>query len=204
MKRLDKWTVVVKAIEDIDRECLVIPVFYRRGFGCLRPRAFSNDARWKREVTGRVQWKETGVDPHDRGVEVLIHCQPERKLPAGTRLKDSDYDLSMDCHPFWHIRRSNTVGEFNCEIVTVEMKDIGSSTMKELQTDWITPLSCIVDFTIKIPCIRNTEEIAPGAEIVLKWETKKNTDGTETAGVGGISAVADEAAHFSPLCLSGN
>ena len=74
------------------------------------------------------------------------------------------------------------VGEFNCEVVTVEMKDIGSSTMKELQTDGITPLSCIVDFTINIPCIRNTEEIAPGAEIVLKWETKKNIEATETAG----------------------
>ena len=191
MKRLDKWTVLVNATEDIDRGCLVIPVFYRRGFGCLGPRAFSNDARWKREVTGRVQWKETGVDPHDRDVEVLIHCQPERKLPAGTRLKDSDYDLSMDCHPFWHIHRSLCSCKGNCELVEVAIKSLMLSDMIEVtRVEGNPPNAAITNLDIFVPCIRNTEKIAAGQELVLRWETM--LDGSRMVGKRCINALSEQ------------
>ena len=125
MQRLRGCYVVVKAMEDIDRECLVIPVFVRRDF--IRSHRGSKTVRWNMEVAGSVEWRD---GPHDRDVKVLIHCQPERKLPAGTRLEDSDYDLSLDCHPFWHIRRSSCVTECNCDMVEVA---IASETRKRLQ-----------------------------------------------------------------------
>ena len=172
MQRLKDCNVVVKAMEDIDRECLVIPVFYRRNFSFLIPRESSKTARWNLEVTGSVQWKEKGAGPHDRDVKVLIHCQPERLLPAGTRLEVSDYDLSMDCHPFCHIRRSSFVTECNCEIVEVAIKSLMCSDMREVTTEGNTPKLAKSNLEVVVPCIRNTAEIAAGQELVLRWEKK--------------------------------
>ena len=178
MQRLKDCNVVVKAMEDIDRECLVIPVLYRRNFSFLIPRASSKTARWNLEVTGSVQWTETGARPHDRDrdVRVLIHLQPERKLPAGTRLKDLDYDLSMDCHPFWHIRRSSCVTECNCEIVEVAITSIIFSEMREVATEGN---ALVGNLQVVVPCIRNTEKITAGQELVLRWEKK---DGKKRGG----------------------
>ena len=47
----------------------------------------------------------------------------------------SDYDQNFDCHPFWHIRRSGFVGEYNCDVVEVEIKNITNSYMVELTID---------------------------------------------------------------------
>ena len=95
-------------------------------------------------------------------------------------MKAPDYDHNTDCHPFWHIRRSNCVGEFNSELVAVEIKVISSSSMKELATDGMTPTACVSDFTVTVPCIRNTADIAPGTEIVLLWEKKAETKDPQT------------------------
>ena len=147
----------------------------------LTPRSSSKTTRAFHEVIGSVDWKHPGDDTSVREVEVQICCQPERRQPAAKdKMKAPDYDHSTDCHPFWHIRRSNCVGEFNSELVAVEIKVISSSTMKELQTDGNAPTSCVSDFTVTVPCITNTEDVAPGAEVVLKWEKKaeaKETDG---------------------------
>ena len=82
------------------------------------------------------------------------------------------YDQSTDCHPFWHIRRADCVSEINCEIVWVEITTISSSPMTELTVKGSTPTSAVMDFRATVPCIRNTEDIEMGKEVVLKW-TKK-------------------------------
>ena len=60
--------------------------------------------------------------------------------------------------------------EFNCEMVGVAIKSITSSDMTELTTDGNTPKAAVKDFTVLVPCIRNTAKITPGTELVLKWE----------------------------------
>ena len=83
-------------------------------------------------------------------------------------MKPSDYEQNSDCHPFWHIRRSNCVGGFEPAVVEIEIEIISSTFMKEVKIDGNSPLSCVSDFTVTVPCISNTEDIAAGAEIVLK------------------------------------
>ena len=73
-------------------------------------------------------------------------------------------------------------GEFNSEIVGVEVKVIVSSPMKELKTDDYQPESGCCDITVTVPCIVNTETIASGREIVLKWDKddgNRKSDGSD-------------------------
>ena len=44
--------------------------------------------------------------------------------------------------------------------------------MREVTTEGNTPNFAISDFEVVVPCIRNTEEIAAGQELVLKWLKK--------------------------------
>ena len=123
-----------------------------------------------------------------REVEVNIGCQPERRKPAPSHpfriygrgvirrhplQGGPDYtDHNSDCHPFWHIRRSNCVGEFNSAVVEVATKISTSSPMKELKIDLYHSSSGLLEFEVTVPCIVNTAKIAGGAEIVLRWENK--------------------------------
>ena len=94
-------------------------------------------------------------------------------------MEAADYDHNTDCHPFWHIRRSNCFGEFNSAVVEVEIKVINSTNFNEFQTDEKTSRSLVSDFTVTVPFIRNTEDIEAGKEIVLQWAKKpvaKETD----------------------------
>ena len=84
MKRLDKWTVLVNATEDIDRGCLVIPVFVSRNR--LRSKLGKKIVRSNMEVAGIVEWRD---GPDDRDVRVLIPCQPEPNCSScGTGFRD--------------------------------------------------------------------------------------------------------------------
>ena len=84
-------------------------------------------------------------------------------------MRDIDYDLSMDCHPFWHIRRSSLVTECNCEIVDVVIKGMVFSDMIEVtQVEENTPNVFSSNLEIVVPCIRNTEKIAAGQELVVR------------------------------------
>ena len=161
--------ITALATNRITKGCLAIPVFCMRDrYRCWPNERASNEHL---AVIGLVKWKHPSYETCVREVEVEIHCQPERRsLTNKGYVNASDYDQSTDCHPFWHIRRSNCVGEFNCEVVGVDINVSCSSSMKELQTDGNTPTSCGSDFNVIIPCITNTEDIAAGAEIVLKLE----------------------------------
>ena len=64
------------------------------------------------------------------------------------------------------------MGEFNCAVVGVEVKVITSSPWKELRTNFYEPSPGLLRFCVTVPCIVNTEKIAGGAEIVVKWEKK--------------------------------
>ena len=86
-------------------------------------------------------------------------------------MKACDYDRNTDCPPFWHIRRSNVVGTCNCGVVGVEITVITSSSMAELRTAHYEPTTGCWDYVVTVPCIVNTQTIAGGEEIVLKWET---------------------------------
>ena len=122
----------------------------------------------------------------EREVLVKIGCQPERKQPSAKEKKGAIcYDHSTDCHPFWHIRRSMCVGEFNSAIVGVEIRGIIASPMQELKTDDYQPTSGFWDIAVTVPCIVNTEEIASGKEIVLKWDKddgNRTGDGSDWVG----------------------
>ena len=87
-------------------------------------------------------------------------------------MKPPDCLHCMEWHPFWHIRRSNCVGEFNSEVVGVDIKVTSTSSVKGLRTDENTITSRVLDFTVTVPCITNTVDIAPVDEIVLKFEKK--------------------------------
>ena len=49
-----------------------------------------------------------------------------------------------------------------------------------LAIDQDNAASCVSGYTVTVPCIRNMEVIASGAEIVLRWERK--AEANETAG----------------------
>ena len=103
--------------------------------------------------------------------KIEIACQPERRQPnAKKNMKDSDYDDSTDCHPFWHIRRSNVVGEFNSAVVDVLVKMITSAPNEELKIAENTPKESMPAFQVWVPHIVNTEDIAAGEEIVVKFD----------------------------------
>ena len=98
----------------------------------------------------------------------------------------------MDCHLFWHIRRSSCVTEFNREMVGVAIKSITSSDMPELTTDGNTPKLAVRDFAVLVACIRNTAKISAGKELVSKREKKaekKETEGKKRV----ISAYSQQA-----------
>ena len=167
-----KGIITVSATRDILPGCLVIPVLCTRDTSYLTED--SKASRSNHEVTGLVKWKQPVNEATERDVLVKIGCQPERRQPsAKDAAKDKKDTLQQsDCHPFWHIRRSMCVGEFNSAIVGVEVKVIVSSPMKELKTDDYQPESGCCDTAVTVPCIVNTEKIAKGNEIVLKWEKK--------------------------------
>ena len=84
----------------------------------------------------------------------------------------NDYDITVDYHLVWHIRRSYCVGEFNSAVVGIETKVITSAPMKELKTDSDHHKQCMLNFEVTIPCIVNNEKIKGGDEIVLRSEKK--------------------------------
>ncbi len=81
-----------------------------------------------------------------------------------------DYDITQDCHPFWYIRRSHCVGEFNSEVVGIKTNVINSAPMTELKTDSYHHKQGMLNFEVTIPCIVNNETIKCGDEIVLRSE----------------------------------
>ena len=105
-----------------------------------------------------------------RDVSLSCFCQPERRLPSGTK-KSEVCARDKDCHPFWHIRRSHEAGTCNSAIVGLELKVITSSAMRELQAADKKPPEGLWDYFVTVPCIVNTKKIAAGEEIVLKLET---------------------------------
>ena len=73
------------------------------------------------------------------------------------------------------------VGEFNCDVMEVEIKNITSSSMKELtiddEEDHSTPTTAVTSFTVTVPFIVNTVAIAAGAELVVKVDKKPEKTG---------------------------
>ena len=104
------------ASDDILPGCLRIPVFCTRDSSYLIET--SHFIRSSHEVVGKVKWMSPVNESAERAVEVSCFCQPERRQPAPRdKMKACDYDRNTDCHPFWHIRRSNVVGTFNSAVV---------------------------------------------------------------------------------------
>ena len=107
-------------------------------------------------------------------------------------MKDSDYDLHMDCHPFWHIHRSLCSCTGNCELVEVAIKSLMFSDMIEVaKVEGSTSNLAITNLEIVVPCIRNTEKIAAGQELVLRWETMP--DGWTMVGKRCINELSEQA-----------
>ena len=152
---------------------LVIPVF------CMRESSFlydPKDTRAHDDVVGRVMWEEEAEEGGKTQVEKEIWCQPERRQPkAKDKQKAVDYDQNCDCHPFWHIRRSDKVGEHNSAVVEVKVTMINTAIQKECATEGNNPSSAVSNFTVGVPCIKNEVDIKAGSEIVLYCGTKPST-----------------------------
>ena len=83
--------------------------------------------------------------------------------------RDGSFDNS---HPFWNIRRSSCFFECNCDMVEVAITSLICSDMKEVTTEGSEAYFAMTDLDVVVPCIRNTEKIAAGQELVLRWEKK--------------------------------
>ena len=83
------------------------------------------------------------------------------------------YDQSLgSVHPFWNIRRSSCVTECNCDMVEVAITSMFCSDMREVTIEGAPSYLAMTDLEVVVPCIRNTEKIAAGQELVLRWEKK--------------------------------
>ena len=61
----------------------------------------------------------------------------------------------------------------NCELVEVVIRSHIFSDMTEVTKVELNPRNvAITNLEIVVPCIRNTEKIAAGKELVLRWGTK--------------------------------
>ena len=125
---------------------------------------------------------------------------------AKDKMKAPDYDHNTECNLFWHIRRSFCVGEFNSAVVEVEIKVITSSPMRQLNTDHYHPTAGCWDFEVRVPCIINTEKIAGGDEIVVKYQKKADNKEADTKKrvINAFNAVATKIQKrlmVSPRCL---
>ena len=90
--------------------------------------------RAHREAKGSVSWvpgAQTCEDEKDR-VEVEIDVQPETKLPKCI-VNMEVFGLKLDCHPFWHIRRSCVAEDFNCELHEVKTTLVHTSSFETLK-----------------------------------------------------------------------
>ena len=154
---LQKRDKNIKAVasREILPGCLRIPVF------CMRDSSYILDApktRSPHEVVGKIKWKQPVNALTERSVEVCCFCQPARRQPSG-KMKGLDSDRGKDCHPFWHIRRSNEAGTCNSSVVGLEIKVITSSGMAELKTADNMPPEVLCDYAVTVPCIVNTKKL---------------------------------------------
>ena len=119
---------------------------------------------------GSVSWtpgEQTGEDDEPK-VTIPIYVQPEFKLPK-TIVKTENFDLTVDCHPFWHIRRSRVDGEFNCELHEFSTTVVYTPAFKHVNVLNAGVKEGAQSYLVKIPCIVNTKRICAADEVVLKW-----------------------------------
>ena len=67
-----------------------------------------------------------------------------------------------------YIRRSQSVGEFNSEVVAIKTSVINSASLTEWKTDSDHHKQGMLNFEVTIPCIVNNETIQCRDEIVLR------------------------------------
>ena len=99
----------------------------------------------------------------------------------------------MDCHPFWHIRRSNVAGEFNCELHEVSTRVVHTLTFKEVNVLNAGVKAGAQSYLVKIPCSVDTKRICAADEVVLKWhkEPTKRTYESVKAEAKQINAIGN-------------
>ena len=150
--------------------------------------------RSHKEVRGCVSWtpgEQTGEDDEAK-VTIPIYVQPDFKLPT-TIVKAVNFDLKVDCHPFWHIRRSRVAGKFNCELHELSATVVHTSAFKEVNVLNAGAKPGAQSYLVKIPCIVNTKRICAADEVVLKWhkEPTKRTYQSVMAEAQQLAAIAN-------------
>ena len=111
-----------------------------------------------------------------------IHVQPELKLP-----KEGDAGFVWDprdaVHPFWFMRRSDTVQSQNGSMVANASMLANASMVMETvtyvcATDYVqlktakAEVDALVStYSVKLPFIVNTAPIKAGDEAIVKWES---------------------------------
>ena len=100
-----------------------------------------------------------------RQVSIQLSVQPVARLPPSD---NANIDHTARCHPFWHVRRSATVGEFNCDIKGITVKHIVSTDMEELKEVGVKAEPGISSLEALVLCIVNIDKVAANGEVILK------------------------------------
>ena len=162
----------VIAAEDILPGCLRIPAFCRNDSNYSTP---SHPVQGNfHEVIGEVVWIDEKTGHQDKKIQ--ISCQPERRLPkTGDRKpKASDYNDKTDLYPFWHIKRSPNVNEFNCEVIQVWGRTVNQADMKQLQSDDNALPLQVNAVNTSVLFVVNPKKIETGVELYFEMGKSRN------------------------------
>ena len=165
-----KGVVSVVARSAIKRHGLVLPVG-TMSVNSLVPAAKCTHPHAVKVV---LQEKTTSGALEQRWPEVVTQREymvtPELNLPKPPAIAGGEYlwKATSWAHLFWVIPRDDSEEKWNCELFHTEvtvahaLKELGAGTVARA-------------FSVCVSVLRNTRDILPNEEIVLKWPRPKET-----------------------------
>ena len=114
------------------------------------------------------------VHPKAPDVAVRLKVQPELKFPVkGAKgLQWTQFDA---VHPFWFIQRADKIEmEANADLVMQDFTHITACSYKAVTSGGAQVLPITDTFSVSVPFIVNTQAIAMGEEVILKWKPQES------------------------------
>jgi len=95
---------------------------------------------------------------------------PELNLPKPPAIAGGEYlwKSTSWAHLFWVIPRGDSEEKWNCELFHTEVTQ--AHALKEIGVGAVARA-----FSVCVPILRNTRDILPDEELVLKWPRPKET-----------------------------
>ncbi len=166
---------------------LVVPLFVKKPNSVvtedegasLHPKAVAAEVSWTETVSAVVDVEN---QPASGDMDVRLRVQPELKLPTNGA-KGLEWTQSDAVHPFWFIQRTdkNEI-EANADVFHQEFTHVVACSFKAVTSAVVTVPPETNTFTVSVPFIRNTDRIAAGQEVILKWKPKdkRKADAADT------------------------